>query len=153
MSNNTWRRRRQDLLQLLAVVEAQIAQLDKAVEQLAKANPQAVLLMSQPGVGPITALAFAVTIGEVARFPRSKQVASYLGLIPSERSSGGKRRLEAFPSKAIPYAHAAGGIGAVGRTPRSRISQRVSTPLPPQGKSRRQGGCSTQISRTALLDA
>ena len=71
--------RRKDLLQLLAVVEPQIEQLDKAVAQAAKANPQAVLLMSQPGVGPVTALAFAVTIGEVSRFERSKQVSSYLG--------------------------------------------------------------------------
>jgi transposase len=85
--------RRTDLLALLAVVEPQIEQLDKAVEQAAKANPQALLLMSQPGVGPITALAFVVTIGEVSRFTRSKQLASYLGLIPSERSSGNKRRL------------------------------------------------------------
>ena len=85
--------RRKDLLQLLKVVEPQIEQLDKAVAQAAKANPQAVLLMSQPGVGPVTALAFAVTIGEVSRFKRSKQVSSYLGLIPSEHSSGNKRRL------------------------------------------------------------
>src|ERR1700722_9254624 len=85
--------RRKDLLQLLAVVEPQFAQLAKAVAQAAKANPQAVLLMSQPGVGPVTALAFAVTIGEVSRFERSKQVSSYLGLIPSEHSSGNKRRL------------------------------------------------------------
>jgi transposase len=85
--------RRKDLLQLLRVVEPQIEQLDKAVEQAARANPQAVLLMTQPGVGPITSLAFAVTIGEVSRFAHSKQVASYLGLIPSERSSGNKRRL------------------------------------------------------------
>ena len=45
-------------LHLLGVVEPQIEQLDKAVEHAAEANPQAVLLMSQPGVGPITALAF-----------------------------------------------------------------------------------------------
>ena len=85
--------RRTDLLQLLAVVEPQIEQLDKAVEQAARANPQAVLLMTQPGVGPITSLAFVVTIGEVSRFERSKQVSSYLGLIPSERSSGNTRQL------------------------------------------------------------
>ena len=54
------------------------------------------LLKTQPGVGPITALAFVVTIGEVSRFPRGKQVASYLGLIPRERSSGGKQRLGAI---------------------------------------------------------
>ncbi len=52
--------------------------------------------MTQPGVGPITALAFVVTMGDVARFKRGKQVASYLGLIPSERSSGQKRRLGAI---------------------------------------------------------
>ena len=87
------RQRRKDLLELLTVVEPQIEQLDKAVEQAALANSQAVLLMTQPGVGPITSLAFVVTIGEVSRFHHSNQVASYLGLIPSERSSGNKRRL------------------------------------------------------------
>ena len=52
--------------------------------------------MTQPGVGPITALAFAVTIGDVTRFPRGKQVASYLGLIPREHSSGGRQQLGAI---------------------------------------------------------
>jgi transposase len=85
--------RRADLLSLLAMVEGQVARLDAAVEQTAAADPQARLLMRQPGVGAVTALAFAVTIGDVRRFPRGKQVASYLGLIPRERSSGDKRRL------------------------------------------------------------
>jgi transposase len=87
------RQRREDLLALLRVVEPQIEQLDKAAEKAAEANDKAVLLMSQPGVGPITALAFVVTIGEVSRFERSKQVSSYLGLIPTEHSSGNKRKL------------------------------------------------------------
>jgi transposase len=87
------KRRRQDLLALLKVVEPQIEELDKAAAEAAAAHPQARLLMSQPGVGPLTALAFVLTIGEVARFARSKQLASYLGLIPSEHSSGSKRRL------------------------------------------------------------
>jgi len=87
------RQRREDLLALLRVVEPQIEQLDKAVEQVAETNPKAVLLMSQPGVGPITALAFVMTIGEVSRFKRSKHVSSYLGLIPSEHSSGNRRKL------------------------------------------------------------
>lgn len=89
-------RRRADLLKLLAMLEAQVADLDEAVGKVAWSNPQARLLMTQPGVGPITALAFVVTIGDVARFQRSKQVASYLGLVPSERSSGSKRRLGAI---------------------------------------------------------
>ena len=89
-------RRRADLLKVLAMLEEQVASLDEAVSQVAFSNARARLLMTQPGVGPITALAFVVTLGDVARFQRGKQVASYLGLIPSERSSGQKRRLGAI---------------------------------------------------------
>ena len=88
--------RRKDLLALLAVLDKQVAVLDTAVEQAAQRDPQACLLMTQPGVGPITSLAFVVTLGDVSRFKRGKQVASYLGLIPSEHSSGSKRRLGAI---------------------------------------------------------
>jgi len=88
--------RRTDLLQLLKTLDQQISVLDEAVEQAARDHVQARLLMTQPGVGPITALAFAVTIGDVSRFQNSGQVSSYLGLIPSEHSSGGKRRLGAI---------------------------------------------------------
>src|SRR5207237_8201468 len=62
----------------------------------AEENPQSKLLMTQPGVGPNTALAFVLTIGDVGRFPRGKQVASYLGLIPREESSGGRQKLGAI---------------------------------------------------------
>ena len=54
------------------------------------------LLMRQPGVGPNTALAYVLTIGDVSRFRRGKQVASYLGLIPREESSGGRQKLGAI---------------------------------------------------------
>jgi transposase len=70
----------------------QIAGLDQAVEKVAEQNDRACLLMTQPGVGPITSMAFVLTMGDVSRFPRGKQVASYLGLIPREYSSGGHQR-------------------------------------------------------------
>ena len=89
-------RRRQDLLGLLQSLDQQIGELDQAVEETAQRDKMAQLLMTQPGVGPITALAFVVTIGEVSRFRRGKQVASYLGLIPREHSSGGRQRLGAI---------------------------------------------------------
>src|SRR5438270_5704006 len=88
--------RRQDLLGLLAMLEQQIGKLDQAVQQAADQHPQAKLLMTQPGVGPNTALAFVLTIGDVSRFARGKQVASYLGLIPREESSGGRQKLGAI---------------------------------------------------------
>jgi len=86
-------RRREDLLGLLAALDAQIAPLDAAVGQAAQQDANARLLMTHPGVGPITALAFVLTIGDAARFPRGKQVASYLGLIPREHSSAGRQKL------------------------------------------------------------
>lgn len=86
-------RRRHDLLNLLSMLDGQLEDLNVAVTQVAKQYPEVNLLMSQPGVGAVTALAFALTIGDVRRFQRSKQVASYLGLIPREYSSGGKQRM------------------------------------------------------------
>ena len=85
--------RRADNLELLSDLQQRTVPLDVAVEQEAQQRPEVVRLMSHPGVGPITALTFVLTIGEPTRFECSKQVASYLGLIPSEDSSGGKQRL------------------------------------------------------------
>jgi transposase len=85
--------RRQNLLELLKQMDRQILVLDQAVEKAARESEMARLLMTQPGVGPITSLAFVLTIGDATRFQRGKQVASYLGLIPREYSSAGKQRL------------------------------------------------------------
>jgi len=88
--------RREDLLQLLASLDQQIGKLDQAVQLAAEQHEQARLLMTQPGVGPNTALAFVLTVGDASRFRRGKQVASYLGLIPREESSGGRQKLGAI---------------------------------------------------------
>ena len=85
--------RRKDLLGLLDRLEERIAPLNKAVSQAAANNAEACLLMTHPGVGPVVWLAYVLTIGNWQRFPRGKHVGSYLGLIPSEDSSGDKRRL------------------------------------------------------------
>ena len=95
--------RRQDLLQLLSSLNEQIKLLDDAVRVEAKKHPQAALLMTEPGVGPNTALAFVVTLGDVSRFRRGKQVASYLGLIPAERSSSQRRRLGSISKQGNPF--------------------------------------------------
>jgi len=84
---------REDLLSVKRMLDGPIAELDQALAQAAAQNEHARLLMTQPGVGPVTSMAFVLTIGDVRRFPRGKQVASYLGLIPREYSSGGHQRL------------------------------------------------------------
>ncbi len=86
-------RRRQQLLEMLDQLEPVMEELDRAVIEEAEKRPAAMRLMTQPGVGPVTALAFVLTIGPVERFPKSRKLVSYLGLNPSENSSGGKQRL------------------------------------------------------------
>jgi transposase len=95
--------RRKDLLQLLSTLNPQIEELDRAVERAAHGNEQARLLMTQPGVGPITSLAFVITMGDVRRFANGKQVGSYLGLIPSEHSSSKRRRLGSISKQGSPF--------------------------------------------------
>ena len=86
-------RRRHDLLELLDRLNPTIAELSQAVEQEVEKCPEAQRLATHPGVGPLTALAFVLIIGEAERFQCGKQVASYLGLVPMEDSSGNRRRL------------------------------------------------------------
>src|SRR6266705_5005413 len=74
------RRSRQDLLELLDRLNPIIGELTKAVEEEAEKCPEAQRLMTHPGVGPLTALAFVLVIGTAERFGCGKQIASYLGL-------------------------------------------------------------------------
>ncbi|HEV2730202.1 MAG TPA: transposase [Terriglobales bacterium] len=53
--------RREDLLGLLNMLDQQISKLDEAVQLAAETDAQAKLLMTQPGVGPNTALAFVLS--------------------------------------------------------------------------------------------
>ncbi len=86
-------RRRQDLFELHDQLIESGDPLDQAVAQQAAARPEVQRLMTHPGVGEITALTYVLIIGDAKRFACGKQVASYLGLIPAEDSSGGKQRL------------------------------------------------------------
>jgi transposase len=86
-------RRRRDLLELLDRLNPTITDLTQTIEQEVEKCPEAQQLMTHPGVGPLTALAFVLIIGRAERFQCGKQIASYLGLVPLEESSGNRRRL------------------------------------------------------------
>jgi transposase len=86
-------RRRRDLLELLDRLTPTIAELTAAIEQEVEKCPEAQRLQTHPGVGALTALAFVLIIGRADRFQCGKQIASYLGLVPLEDSSGQRRRL------------------------------------------------------------
>src|SRR5208337_1928594 len=86
-------RRRQDLLDLLDQLTPMIQELSRALEEEVESRPVARRLMTHPGVGVLTALAFELVIGTPERFHCGKQIASYVGLVPTEESSGDRRRL------------------------------------------------------------
>ena len=74
-----------------------IQELTAAVEQEASKRPEVLRLMTHPGVGPLTALAYVLIIGTPARFQRGKQIGTYVGMIPCEDSSGGGEVRSALP--------------------------------------------------------
>src|SRR5213596_3537937 len=85
--------RRQRLLESLDRLEAEIAALNRQVDEEIQQRPAALRLMTHPGVGPVTALAMVLTLGPAERFESGRQVGSYFGLIPSEHSSGEWQKL------------------------------------------------------------
>src|ERR1035437_5759193 len=86
-------RRGHELLELLGRLTPTIAELSQVIERELEKWPAGQRLRTHPGVGPLTALAFVLIIGTAERFQCGKQVASYLGLVPLEDSSGNRRRL------------------------------------------------------------
>jgi transposase len=86
--------RRNERLGLYAQLPKRIQELDKEVEAQARQRPQARRLLTHPGVGAVTALATEVFLGDPCRFATGNQMASYIGMIPCEHSSGKRQRLE-----------------------------------------------------------
>lgn len=76
------------LLNILDTLTKEIQALSKEVESVASTNEDVKLLQTVDGVGPITALAFKAEVDDAKRFVDSKDVAAYIGLTPSQYSSG-----------------------------------------------------------------
>jgi transposase len=94
--------RRSELQALYEKFKAEIEKLNQRVEEQACKRLGARLLMTHPGVGPITALATEVFLGDPARFADGKALASYVGMIPREYSSGGRQRLGGLSKQGNP---------------------------------------------------
>jgi transposase len=77
------------LLDALAVLHEHIRAYDRQLQELAReVYPETVVLQQVTGVGPITSLAYVLTIEDPSRFSRSRDVGSYLGLVPKQDQSG-----------------------------------------------------------------
>jgi transposase len=78
----------QPMLAAWRQLREQIAAFDKAVRALAKSSPTCRLLMSVPGIGVVSVLAFVSTVEDPARFTRSRSVGAHIGLTPRRYQSG-----------------------------------------------------------------
>jgi len=94
------------LLALLSPLQEQLAIVEHGLEELCALEPVVARLRTVPGVGPIVAAQFVSVIDEAKRFHNAHEVESYLGLVPSEDTTGGKRRLGAITKHGNTYLRA-----------------------------------------------
>lgn len=92
-----------DLLSEVARLDERIAQYDRHIETMARANESVQRLMQLPGIGPTTATALLSTIGNGRDFRCGRQLSAWLGLVPGQYSSGGKQRLGRITKAGDPY--------------------------------------------------
>jgi len=94
------------LLSILEVIDGELIQVEPRLEQLCAKEPVVLQLQTTPGVGPVVAACFVSVVDDAKRFRRAHQVESYLGLVPSETSTGGKRRLGSISKQGNSYLRA-----------------------------------------------
>lgn len=80
------------LLLMIEQISEQIRAADQKLAEIVEKDETVSRLTTVPGVGKVTAVVFVATLDEVERFEGAKQVRSYLGLVPSERSSGERQK-------------------------------------------------------------
>ena len=112
--------RRSALQAMYKKMEKEIENLTQQVAEQAQQRCGARLLMTHPGVGPVTALATDVFLGDPRRFVDGKALASYVGLIPREYSSGERQRFGGVSKQGNPllrFLWCEAGTHAVRRDP------------------------------------
>jgi len=90
-------------LLLYEKLQEQIKPLTKRVRALVKENHTAQLLMTIPGIGPITAMFIVAEIDDISRFRSYRNLASYAGLVPCLDASAGKEKMGRITKQGSPY--------------------------------------------------
>ena len=82
-----------DIHQELAELDRRITSYNRRIRNLFQTNEMCQRIGKIEGIGPITATALVAAVGDRSCFRNGRQFAAWLGLVPRQRSSGGKSRL------------------------------------------------------------
>ena len=93
----------EQLLQAIEALNQQISQADEELSELAQQDKTCRLMMTIPGVGPVTAVRFVSAIDDPTRFKDAEHVCSYLGLTPGENTTGFKTRRTGITKAGAPH--------------------------------------------------
>ncbi|WP_158789397.1 IS110 family transposase [Granulicella sp. L46] len=106
-------------------LELQIAEMNDEVERIASSDAACQRLRQIPGIGPLVATAIVASIGNGAAFRKGREFAAWLGLLPNQRSTGGKAKLGAISRRGNCYLRKIlihGARAVVLRSKRDRIA-------------------------------
>lgn len=92
-----------DCLSELHRLNERVLEYDRHLYKLARQDPNARRVMQLRGVGETTASAVVATVGNASEFKSSRQFAAWIGIVPSQYSSGGKTRLGRITKAGDPY--------------------------------------------------
>jgi len=93
----------QRLLDHLSELDREVSELEQQSQQWHRSNDASRKLAKIPGIGPLTASALVASVGDANSFRNGRQVASWLGLVPKQRSSGGKQTLLGISKRGDAY--------------------------------------------------
>jgi transposase len=108
------------LAEQLAEIDKKVAQIDSEIKAWHRSNPVSQRLAKVPGIGPLIASAIVATVADAASFRSGREFAAWLGLVPRQKSTGGKQRLGRITHQGDAYIRRLLIIGAQSALQRSK---------------------------------
>jgi len=93
----------QRLMDHLKELDKQVDELEVQIKAWHRVSAASCKLEKIPGIGPITASALVASIGNAKNFDDGRQLAAWLGLVPKQRSTGGKSKLLGISKRGDSY--------------------------------------------------
>jgi transposase len=111
------------LVEQLDGLEKRVDKVDAEIQAWHRANPVSKRLAKIPGIGPVIATAIVATVADASLFRSGREFAAWLGLVPRQRSTGGKQRMGRISRQGDQYIRRLLIIGAQAALQRSKDVQ------------------------------